>query len=116
MTTRAVAFTVVCFFPCGRSTLMALGETIVLVIIKKMSRRNIMSVIDAMLNVGLTFVLRLNIGSLPFAYDVHECERLCFNLVHHTINLCHQIVVAEECHNADSKTAHRGDHGLIDAT
>ena len=37
---------------------MALGETIVLVIIKNMRSRNIISVIDAILNVGVAFVLR----------------------------------------------------------
>jgi hypothetical protein len=37
---------------------MALGDTNVLVIMKKMSKRKMMSVMDDMLNVGVTFVLR----------------------------------------------------------
>ena len=45
---------------------MALGDTIVLVIMKKMSSRKMMSVMDAMLNAGLTFVRRLNIGYSPW--------------------------------------------------
>jgi hypothetical protein len=58
MITRETVFAIVCLLPWGRSTLMALGETMVLVIMKNMSNRNMMSVIDAMLNVGVAFVLR----------------------------------------------------------
>ena len=58
----AEAFAWVCLLPCGSSTLMALGDTIVLVIMKKISSRKMMSVIDDMLKSGLVFVLRLSIS------------------------------------------------------
>ena len=64
MTTREMALVVVCFLPCGRRTFIALGATIVLVIIKNMSSKKIMSVIDDILKVGVILVLLFNIN--PF--------------------------------------------------
>ena len=52
-----IGFADVCSEPCGSNTLMALGETIVDVIMKNINNRNIRSVIDDMLNVGDIFCL-----------------------------------------------------------
>ena len=47
----------VCCLPCGSNTLMALGDTIVEVIIKNINNKNMMSVIDAILKLGDIFCL-----------------------------------------------------------
>lgn len=47
----------VCSEPCGRSTLMAFGDTMVEVIIKNISSKKIKSVIDDMLKLGDIFCL-----------------------------------------------------------
>ena len=50
----------VCCLPCGNNTLIALGDTTVEVIIKKISNRNMTSVIDAILKLGDIFARRFN--------------------------------------------------------
>ena len=47
MMTLVKGFAEVCCFPCGNNTLIALGDTMVDVIIKKISSRKIRSVMDA---------------------------------------------------------------------
>ena len=97
--TLVSGFAEVCCFPCGRSTLMALGDTMVDVIMKKMSNRKMMSVIEAMLNVAAMWVFRFSaIGSVfnGFVEQVHEREGLGFQLVDHRVDFCHEIVVGKE--------------------
>ena len=65
MVTRVSGLAAVCFLAWGSVTLMAFGMTTVEVTIKKMSSRNMTSVIEAMLNDSLTFVLLLSAISLP---------------------------------------------------
>ncbi|MEI3074357.1 MAG: hypothetical protein V8T40_08885 [Phocaeicola vulgatus] len=52
MITLVSGFAEVCCLPCGSNTLMALGDTMVEVIMKNISNRNMMSVIDAILKLG----------------------------------------------------------------
>ena len=52
MITRVNGLAEVCCFPCGNKTLMALGETIVEVIMKNINNKNMMSVMDAILKFG----------------------------------------------------------------
>ena len=51
----------VCFEPCGNNTFIAFGVTIVEVIIKNMSNRNIISVIDDIENASIVLVFLLSI-------------------------------------------------------
>ena len=60
MMTLVKGFAEVCCFPCGSSTLIALGDTMVDVIIKKISSRKIRSVMDAILKLGDILALRFN--------------------------------------------------------
>jgi hypothetical protein len=60
MMTLVKGFAEVCCFPCGNNTLIALGDTMVDVIIKKISSRKIRSVMDAMLKLGDILTLRFN--------------------------------------------------------
>ena len=50
----------VCCLPCGNSTLIALGDTTVEVIIKNISNRNMTSVMEAILKLGDTLFLLFN--------------------------------------------------------
>ena len=61
MITRVRGLAEVCCFPWGRSTLMALGVTIVEVIMKNISNKNTRSVIDDMLKVGDILFLRFKL-------------------------------------------------------
>jgi hypothetical protein len=63
--TRVSGLAEVCCFPCGNSTLIALGDTTVEVIIKKISNKKIRSVMEAILKLGDIFALRFN---MPFYY------------------------------------------------
>lgn len=60
MITRVNGLAEVCCFPCGSNTFMALGDTMVEVIIKNISNKNMMSVIDAILKFGDIFCLLFN--------------------------------------------------------
>ena len=60
MITRVSGFADVCCLPCGSNTLIALGETMVEVIIKNISNKNMMSVIDAILKLGDILFLLFN--------------------------------------------------------
>ena len=73
---------------------MAEGDTIVLVIMKKMSSRKMMSVMDDMLNVGVTLVLRCN-AIVLYVQKVHEGEALTLKFVDYTIDFCHQVIVGK---------------------
>lgn len=53
MNTLVLGFSAVCMVLCGRFTSRAVGNTNVLVIIKKMSSRKIISVIEAIENVAI---------------------------------------------------------------
>ena len=57
---------------------------------KKISKRKITSVMEAMLNASFTFVLRFSamLGSIcGFVQQVHELHGACLHLVHHVIYL-----------------------------
>ena len=60
MITRVSGFAEVCCLPCGSNTLIALGETMVEVIIKNISNKNMMSVMDAILKLGDILFLLFN--------------------------------------------------------
>ena len=60
MITRVSGLADVCCFPCGSNTLMALGDTIVEVIIKNISNKNMISVMDAILKLGDILCLLFN--------------------------------------------------------
>ena len=60
MITRVNGLADVCCYPCGSNTLMALGDTMVEVIIKNISNKNMMSVMDAILKLGDIFCLLFN--------------------------------------------------------
>ena len=60
MMTLVKGFAEVCCFHCGNNTLIALGDTMVDVIIKKISSRKIRSVMDAILKLGDILALRFN--------------------------------------------------------
>ena len=60
MMTRVNGFADVCCFPCGSKTLIALGDTIVEVIIKNISNKNMISVMDAILKLGDILCLLFN--------------------------------------------------------
>src|SRR5574344_9827 len=53
---------------------------------------------------------------LFFANNVHKCERLRFNLIHHAIHFCHKIVVGEQSDNTHNQSTHSRDHCLVNAT
>ena len=56
MIIRANGFADVCLLPCGKSTFMALGVTIVDVIMKNINNRKIISVIEDIEKVSIVFV------------------------------------------------------------
>ena len=58
--TRVNGLAEVCCFPCGSNTLMALGETIVEVIMKNINNKKMISVMDAILKLGDILVLRFS--------------------------------------------------------
>jgi hypothetical protein len=58
---RTIGFAEVCLLPCGNSTFMALGVTIVDVIIKNINNRNMMSVIDDIEKASIVLVFLFNI-------------------------------------------------------
>ena len=111
MMTRVSGLADVCCELYGSSTLMALGLTIVDVIIKNISSRNMMSVMDDMLNCGDT-LLRLFSISLLQIYGEILNEGL--HLVSYTVNSCNQIIVSEKGDDTYNQTAYGGDHSLID--
>ena len=60
MMTRVNGFADVRCFPCGSNTLIALGDTMVEVIMKNISNKNMMSVMDAILKLGDILFLLFN--------------------------------------------------------
>ena len=110
MMTRVSGLADVCCELCGSSTLMALGLTIVDVIIKNISSRNMMSVIDDILNCGDT-LLRLFSISLLQIYG--EILNEGFHLISYTVYAGYQIVVTKQRDDTYNQTAYGGDHSLI---
>ena len=110
MMTRVSGLADVCCELCGNNTLMALGLTIVDVIIKNISSRNMMSVIDDILNCGDILFLRFSISLFQINGKILD-ERL--HLVSYPVNPCNQIVVGKQCYNTYNKTTNSGNHCLI---
>ena len=61
MITRAKGFADVCLLPWGSNTFMALGVTIVDVIMKNINNKKMISVIDDIENVSIVLVFLLSI-------------------------------------------------------
>ena len=72
MITRVNGLADVCCLPCGSNTLMALGETIVDVIMKNISNKNMMSVMDAILKLGDILFLLFNAIATTFVVRVRS--------------------------------------------
>ena len=66
MMTRAKGFAEVCWLPWGNSTLMALGVTIVDVIMKNISSKKMISVIDDIEKVSIVLVFLLSMMNSCF--------------------------------------------------
>lgn len=68
---------------------MELGKTIVEVIMKNMSNRNMTSVIDAILNVASILCLRLSAMMSELfcrlVEQIHKFHSLRFQLIHHPV-------------------------------
>ena len=78
---------------------MALGDTIVEVIMKNISNRKMMSVIEAMLNVAAMWVFRFNAIGLVFDWfveQIHESKSLGFQFVDYRVYFCHKIIVGKK--------------------
>ena len=120
MITRVNGFADVCCYTCGSNTLMALGDTIVEVIIKNISNKNLMSVMDAILKLGDILLLLFNAIYLSllfrFVQQVHKSHGTGFHLANYLIYASHQIVVGKHSSNTYHQTTYSGNHRFINAS
>ena len=82
MIIRANGFADVCLLPCGKSTFMAFGVTIVDVIMKNINNRKIISVIEDIENPESTFVVLLIAISLLRCRFVEHVDELDSGILH----------------------------------
>ena len=119
MMTLARGLADVCCFPCGNNTLMALGDTTVDVIMKNISKRKMMSVMEAMLKAGDILVLLFSAMASSFFFgfvqQIEESNGLGFHFVHDAVDERHQIVVGKHGDDAHDEAAHGCNHGFINA-
>ena len=113
-----MGFVVVFSFPCGSNTLIEFGDTIVEVIMKKISNRKITSVMDAMLKLGDILDLLFNaIRSFLFCFQlvqqIHESKGFGLHLIHHIVQQAHQVIVCKKSYNTHYQTSYCGNHGLV---
>ncbi len=100
----------------GRFTGNPEGVTKEAVSMKKMSKRKIKSVMEAMLNDTSTlFRVFRSMGLLlaRFLQQVNKLDRRILHLVNHLGDTRHQVVIRQVGNDPDHQSGHRGDHGRI---